>query len=58
MPKMIVHSALKKYKDIEGYIAMAHSVNSLVKHLSMKFKISEFELHKAIKSNKILIFME
>lgn len=55
---MVVHSDLKKYKDLEGYMVMAQSVGSLIKHLSLKFKISEFELHKAVNSNKIRIYTQ
>jgi hypothetical protein len=58
MPKMTTQSSLKKYSKLDGYSANASSVGGFKKHLSLKFKISEFELHKAINSNKIRIYVQ
>ena len=55
---MRVESDLKKYKALDGYYAKSYTRSSLIKHLSLKFKISEFELHKAVNSNKIRIYVQ
>jgi hypothetical protein len=53
--KMTAKSDLKKYAKLNGYSAEAWSTTSFIKHLSMRFKISEFELKQAIYKNKIRI---
>ena len=53
--QMTARSDLKKYAKLNGYTAEAWSTTSFIKHLSMKFSISEFELRQAVYNNKIRI---
>lgn len=55
--KMTAESDLKKYAKLNGYSVQSYSRSSFIKHLSMKFKISEFELNNAVRKNKIRIYI-
>lgn len=57
MTKYTAKSDLKKYTKLNGYSAEAYSAYSFKKHLSMKFKLSEFELNRAVRMNKIRIYV-
>lgn len=52
---MTAESSLKKYAKLNGYQAKAYSKASFIKHLSARFNISEFELNRAVKLNKVRI---
>lgn len=52
---MTAKSDLKKYAKLNGYQANARTKVSFIKHLSAKFNISEFELNRAVKLNKVRI---
>ena len=54
---MTARSDLKKYEKLDGYSAEATSVGSFKKHLCLKFNISEFEMKRAVSSNKIRIYL-
>jgi hypothetical protein len=56
--RMIAKSTLKKYKKLNNYAAIAHSSYSFKRHLSIKFQISQFELDRAIRTNKIIIVVD
>ena len=53
--KMTARSELKKYAKLNGYTAEAATTGSFIKHLSLKFAISEYELRLACRKNKIRI---
>lgn len=55
--EMRVESNLKKYAKLNGYTAMVTSRASFIKHLSMKFNFSEFELIKATRNNKLRFYI-
>jgi len=55
--KMTARSDLKKYAKLNGYTVEAVSTGSFLKHISLRFKISEFVLKKAAASNKIRIYV-
>ncbi len=55
---MTVESSLKKFAELNGYTAQAWSKSSFIKHLAYKFELSEFELNKAIRQNKIRIIVK
>jgi len=54
---MTAKSDLKKYAKLNGYQANARTKSSFIKHLSAKFNISEFELHRAVRNNKVRIYL-
>ncbi len=53
MSRLTVYSELKKYEKMNGYSCNSYSPSAMIKHLSLKFKFSEYELHKAHTKNKI-----
>lgn len=54
--RMKAESDLKKYAKLNGYEADSYSTTGFMKHLALRFKISEYEIKTAVYHNKIRIY--
>lgn len=56
MQQFILGTRLKKHKHMDGYRANAHCLYSFLKHVKIKFNISDYDMKRYLGKGKILVW--